>query len=618
MSLKINALNLNNNPAEAMNRNTLGLAKQLYTLPAFVPQFKDGRDAMMPRGAIQPSGEVMGQGTPTSDSIPAMVSNEEAILNAGAVMALKQLLGDDVIERLNQQHAPEGAETTVKSGVLHAAAGYDDPYDPTRAEPFNQRPANTVSGLKERLPAAGQNAAAQAANFRQPQPTAAEPQGLKARLPSAAQNLAGQTEALRGRLPGGTIGGNETLNAARSAFNTIDPYTGQPASNAFSNLKGAASNAYQSTKGALKNIVTDPVSLGLTADAVNQSLLNRNIQKGNLDLGTAARFLTSEGTRAPNQIAGAIAGFDPNQEGIASRYFGKAVEALTPTPELARAGRFPNQRPNTGTQQNTSSVAQQPPSLASGAINKETRGILDDSGDNYRFFADAKNQQLKAVPIGPSDPNIYGPDGRNIGSNPASSRIVDTINGQQPAAQGAIKKSSTWDTTGLRDDGAVQVLDWGESRFDNSGDPVQDAALQARRGAYAGLKRQAELMSQYDPDIARSLNPSAANIPQSLAQQAQEAQFGAQADQAKLAFEKELANRPAPAKYGVNDGIIYQQEGAGAEAFNQGAGQQKSGAQKAWLRFFDPNTTPEQQTEISKWLQENDSRSWLDYLKKQQ
>jgi len=576
MSLKINALNMNHNPAEAMNRNTLGLAKQLYTLPASVPQFKNGRDAV--KGAIKPSGEVMGQGTPTSDSIPAQISNEEAILNAGAVMALKQLLGDDVIERLNEQHAPEGAETSVKSGVLHAAAGYDDPYDPSRAEPFNKRPPNTVSGLKDRLPAAGQNAASQAANFKQANPTVTPTNqgalGLKDRLVKPAT----QNQSLADTIATKREGFGRGFQAAQSPGPTqplgtsapkIDPYTGQPVSKPFDGLRGAASSAFDKTKGALRNIVTDPVSVGLAADAGNQYALNRDVQQGNLDLGTAARFLASEGTRAPNQIAGAVTGYDPNQEGIASEYFGKAVEALTPVPELAKAGRFPNQQKTT-----------QAPSLAQGA----------DKPAPSEKPVPAKTEQRQAS--AQTSPPTLKPQG--------------------------INKSASYNTTGLRNDDSVQVLDWNESRFDNSGDPAQDAALQARRGALSGLRGQADVMSQYDPEIARSLDPRAASIPDELAQRTQENTSNVGLGYAKLALEKEMSNRPTPAKYGVNDGIIYQQEGAGAEAFNQGAGQNKSGAQKAWLRFFDPNTTPEQQTEISKWLQENDSRSWLDYLKKQQ
>ena len=543
MSLKINALNLNNNPAEAMNRNTLGLAKQLYTLPAFVPQFKDGRDAMMPRGAIQPSGEVMGQGTPTSDSIPAMVSNEEAILNAGAVMALKQLLGEDVIERLNEQHAPEGAETTVKSGVLHAAAGYDDPYDPTRAEPFNNRPTNTVSGLKERLPAAGQNAAAQAANFRQPQPTTQPTQGLKARLPGAERGALGE------------------VMGAKRAGKFINPLPSEGATRPAVSTAPTAPNLNVNERG----IPLDrPAGAGIGFKQGLKNLVGNLGGAGALSTGLASNILNSPAIA--NQTNEAIAGYK-QREGFTGTPYASLKDVNLPQLSLPQ-------------------VSQAAPSLASGAI--ETRTPIAES-------------TAQTAPVQTQQP-------------PSVQQQVQT----QQAPQGAINPSASYNTTGLRNDNSVQVLDWNESRFDNSGDPVQDAALQARRGALAGLRGQGDVMSQYDPDIARSLNPSAANIPQSLAQQAQEAQLGAQADQAKLAFEKELANRPAPAKYGVNDGIIYQQEGAGAEAFNQGAGQQKSGAQKAWLRFFDPNTTPEQQTEISKWLQENDSRSWLDYLKKQQ
>jgi hypothetical protein len=68
---------------KAMNQQSLRLAQSLYSLPATVPQFRSGKDAMPPntlkayakgRDKIdQNLGEIEGPGTPTSDSMPAMV-----------------------------------------------------------------------------------------------------------------------------------------------------------------------------------------------------------------------------------------------------------------------------------------------------------------------------------------------------------------------------------------------------------------------------------------------------------------------------------------------------------------------------------------------------------------
>ena len=496
MALKINALNLRDNLAQDMNRNTLGLAKQMYSLPAFVPQFKNGRDAMMPKGAIMPSGEVTGQGTPTSDSIQAQISNEEAILNAGAVMALKQLLGEDVIERLNQQHAPEGAETTVKSGVLHAAAGYDDPYNPSRAEPFNQRPANTVSGLKERLPAAGQNAAAQAANFRQAAPTITPeaPQGLKARMAGAERGALG-----------------EVMGAKRaSQFVNPLPTDARPT---IAQQAPSGPNLAVNERG----IPLDrPASGGIGFKSGLKNLMSNLGGAGALSTGLASDVLNSPAIA--NQTNQAIEAYK-QRSGFTGTPYAALKDANLPQLSLPQ-------------------VQQVAPSLAKGAI--ETRTPIADTASSPAQTAPVQTQQPPSL----------------------NQTVTPTLR----TAQGAINPSASYNTTGLRNDHSVQVLDWNESRFDNSGDPVQDAALQARRGANAGLRGQGDVLSQYDPEIARSLDPRSAVLPEEIAQRAQENTSNVGLGYAKIAADKDIAGAATAQRQAQ-----YQQENQGFDEADNAA-----------------------------------------------
>ena len=83
---------------------------------------------------------VKGHGTRISDSISAKLSKDEAVLNAGAA----DMLGRGTIARLNKMHAPKGAKTSIKHGVMKAAAGIDD-IDKRLAEMAAQRAASNPS-----------------------------------------------------------------------------------------------------------------------------------------------------------------------------------------------------------------------------------------------------------------------------------------------------------------------------------------------------------------------------------------------------------------------------------------------------------------------------------------
>lgn len=85
-------------------------------------------------------GPIKGPGTTTSDSIPARLSKDEVVLNAGAGAALQKMLGKTTIEQFNAQYAPQGAETSMEDGVVKAAAGLPDKKKPLDLNYVQQTP----------------------------------------------------------------------------------------------------------------------------------------------------------------------------------------------------------------------------------------------------------------------------------------------------------------------------------------------------------------------------------------------------------------------------------------------------------------------------------------------
>lgn len=137
-----------------LNKETLDVAKGAYDLPTAVPLtpepttgdnnsirtlmgggirsypnrtpgFACGKDAYRAgRDRIDNAhGEVHGPGTPTSDQVPAMLSNKESVLNAGATEHVKDVFGDNIIKKWNVEHKPAGAQTKVRGGILRMAGG---------------------------------------------------------------------------------------------------------------------------------------------------------------------------------------------------------------------------------------------------------------------------------------------------------------------------------------------------------------------------------------------------------------------------------------------------------------------------------------------------------------
>ncbi|MFA5925242.1 MAG: hypothetical protein WC856_28885, partial [Methylococcaceae bacterium] len=114
-----------------------------------------------------------------------------------------------------------------------------------------------------------------------------------------------------------------------------------------------------------------------------------------------------------------------------------------------------------------------------------------------------------------------------------------------------IGKSVGWADNGLRTDGAPQVLDWNESRFSNSGDPEQDAALQERRVGREQMQTQ-KAMTTYDRAGRVAFKP---DIPQLGGQQdntLEVARINATTDKEKNAIEREKLQQD---QYGAVTGV---------------------------------------------------------------
>jgi hypothetical protein len=86
------------------------------------------------------------------------------------------------------------------------------------------------------------------------------------------------------------------------------------------------------------------------------------------------------------------------------------------------------------------------------------------------------------------------------------------------------------------------------------------------------------------------------------------------------ALNESLKPKILPPQYNMGqDGQIYQTQGQGAESFNQNVMNDDKGAQnrRAWIDFFDQNTTNEQRSKVAKYLSEYDPRKWLEFQQKQ-
>lgn len=107
----------------AQSQNTPGMGMIDWLIAQFMGPgggYGNGgtRTAPIARAGFATGGIVPGY-QPGLDSVPAMLSRGEAVLNPGATQAV----GSSAINYLNAIHAPAGSGTSLRNGALHAAAG---------------------------------------------------------------------------------------------------------------------------------------------------------------------------------------------------------------------------------------------------------------------------------------------------------------------------------------------------------------------------------------------------------------------------------------------------------------------------------------------------------------
>lgn len=415
-----------------LNKETLDVAKGVYDLPTAVPLtpeptsgennsirtlmgggirsypnrtpgFACGKDAYRNgRDRIDNAhGEVHGPGTPTSDQVPAMLSDKEAVLNAGAVEHVKDQFGDDIIKKWNAEHKPAGAQTKVRGGILRAASGLDYKKlieDTTGVTPNSQLGRGRPSFPNPALPGdatpktpgtdlvpAGERMGSRYSRVGANDFTA---EGVKS-APSQGFTVEPSTN------PGGTMQANRALTPYSG-----DPWTaGSKSGDLASGLKSFGNKAAQFGKDAAKgiargvaNIASDPLTFIPAAYEANKFLLGKGLESGAPGVTEAFRAGVDKGVSVPAMLAEKLAG--PVGEGPLSKVIGKVGESLASVPETVKAVRQPP-KPDTAQAVTASMTTPENTSAAPTAAPKEA----------------------------PSDPNIYGPGGVNFGTNPTQEQI---------------------------------------------------------------------------------------------------------------------------------------------------------------------------------------------------
>lgn len=260
--------------------------------------------------------------------VPAKVSNGERLISPEAV----NYYGADFFTRLIGGKPPvkldaRGIKKLVKGGeTKYPLLDWEDnPPDLKKrlASPDTQAVADSNNAaLRDKIAAnnptqdlKGRIAATPTGN---PQPLA-EDSPLRGRLGLADRTVA--TEAplnLKARMQQSQIGASEAASnlldkgyggtrfnpekpIPKPSLAVNDPWAEPATSN---NLSRVGNNL----KTVAKSIVTDPVNIGMAADTANQALLNRDISKGDIGLGTVARGALSLASRGPRAIAEQVTG----------------------------------------------------------------------------------------------------------------------------------------------------------------------------------------------------------------------------------------------------------------------------------------------------------------------
>lgn len=196
----------------------------------------------------------------------------------------------------------------------------------------------------------------------------------------------------------------------------------------------------------IRSFVTDPTVLYQAADTANQALLERGVRNDDsINYNTAMRLPLSLANRIPQAIEAATGSDNPSLLSRGIDAVGNAATDIYANAVATKAQRNGAGQPvpaqgRPGAQQ---------PAPSPNASSAQQR--------------DQSDPQAEAVQV-PVD-----------------------VTGQ------TIVPSAGYANNGLRNDGSAQTLDWNEQRFDNSGDPAQDAALEARRGVRGLMQYQKSL-----------------------------------------------------------------------------------------------------------------------------
>jgi len=216
------------------------------------------------------------------------------------------------------------------------------------------------------------------------------------------------------------------------------------------NQWNAPSSSRSSLAAGVKNLVTDPVNVGFSADAANQTLLENSAKNG-LGISDIPRMILSGASRVPKMLAETIA---PGSS--------------------ARIDKFMNTPVDFGNGQSAN------PNLPN-VVKPRTQA---------------------------QDSANYVPAVTGITPGNGGMTIAELAQTKQSPVQPVAAPIKYWNQDiGLRADNAPQSLDWNETRFSNSGDPVQDAAIEARRGIRGLMDKQIQNSS---PESSSSYETSQA------------------------------------------------------------------------------------------------------------
>jgi len=614
-------INLTTGFKEGLNRDAVAMAKGIYKLPAFVPQFARGRDAYPRR-----EGEIQGPGTPTSDEIPAMLSDKEAVLNAGAVEHVKDKFGDGIIKQWNAEYAPEGARTKVHGGVLRAAEGMDWGDNPKLYEQL-QRARAAVN-----QPTTHGFGPGESPSYTPPIKPGAGTYGLgpgnvaPGKIPGPSRDFFMYNSANKQLVPvpkevpkapgtslvpaGGRTGSRYTRVGANefvadSGAPKITPESGftvEPSTNPAGTMQAnkalvpRAAGVFSKMPGLSPNIV-DSSTVGNVANAMAKQ--SRPEYREML----LSAFPEQTGEPRKNSIAAALKGYSetfPKGPGMSETYaalrdqgYGAGIAAPAAIGEaivqpglrgIRKLGSDLYNRSVLGAVERANLFATPadkvtPPSNGAPVTAKPSKAPPTASQNTQT------GQSVPSVEGTPSDPNIYGPGGKNYGSNPTAEQVKELFGGaegQAPKTPEAVEEYKKF----------LQA----QGEF-NDRERTKQAIDFANYGqVFPGTNPAGRFAETYTP--------------QQIA-----------LEQQKLAADEARGNRPAPVEYAAAGDSVIQKTGQGAAEFNQrvkaDAKRKEAMRVATWGTLLDPKASEEDKSLATQYLQVLDPQGLTTYLQKQ-